>query len=177
VVSTPDGKNLFVNFQHPGDRSGVGSFTSNWPDSGTIYRHPGDPLPPVSRTVEVLRNGAQAYGSAQSYALKQFLRSLFLIPTGDADDADLQPTDAGTVSAPPRQQPKPAPTIDPAATDAATSSLLAAGDLDQLRAIWSDLPAEIKAAQFVIAAKDKRKAELEATPKPSDDLDGDEIPY
>ena len=59
VVSTPDGKNLFVNFQHPGDRSNLGSgnafdpsvgFTSNWPDSGTIYRHPGDPLPSVSRT-------------------------------------------------------------------------------------------------------------------------------
>jgi uncharacterized protein len=42
VVSTPDGKTLFVNFQHPGDRSGVGSFTSNWPDSGAVYRHPGD---------------------------------------------------------------------------------------------------------------------------------------
>jgi uncharacterized protein len=50
VVSTPDGKNLFVNFQHPGDRSTVGNFTSNWPDSGAIYRHPGDPLPPVSPT-------------------------------------------------------------------------------------------------------------------------------
>ncbi|MEE4174894.1 MAG: PhoX family phosphatase, partial [Xanthomonadales bacterium] len=47
VVSTPDGKNLFVNFQHPGDRSGVGSFTSNWPDSGSVYRHPGDPIPTV----------------------------------------------------------------------------------------------------------------------------------
>jgi len=48
VVSTPDGKNLFVNFQHPGDRSGVGNFTSNWPDSGAVYRHPGDPLPMVN---------------------------------------------------------------------------------------------------------------------------------
>ena len=46
VVSTPDGKHLFVNFQHPGDRTtianGVTSFTSNWPDSGAVYRHPGD---------------------------------------------------------------------------------------------------------------------------------------
>jgi uncharacterized protein len=50
LVSTPDGKNLFVNFQHPGDQSTVGNFTSNWPDSGTIYRHPGDPLPRVSPT-------------------------------------------------------------------------------------------------------------------------------
>jgi len=50
VVSTPDGKNLFVNFQHPGDRSRVGNFTSNWPDSGNVYRHPRDPLPSVSPT-------------------------------------------------------------------------------------------------------------------------------
>jgi len=46
VVSTPDGKNLFVNFQHPGDRTtisnGVVRFTSNWPDNGAVYRHPGD---------------------------------------------------------------------------------------------------------------------------------------
>jgi uncharacterized protein len=47
VVSTPDGKTMFVNFQHPGDRTsitnGVVNFTSNWPDSGAVYRHPGDP--------------------------------------------------------------------------------------------------------------------------------------
>ncbi|MBS3952516.1 MAG: PhoX family phosphatase [Methylomicrobium sp.] len=43
VVSTPDGKTMFVNFQHPGDRSQPGAFTSNWPDSGAVYRHPGDP--------------------------------------------------------------------------------------------------------------------------------------
>lgn len=42
VDSTPDGKNLFVNFQHPGDRSNPGQFTSNWPDSGVVFRHPGD---------------------------------------------------------------------------------------------------------------------------------------
>lgn len=42
VVSTPDGKTLFVNFQHPGDRSLPGSFTSNWPDGQALYRHPGD---------------------------------------------------------------------------------------------------------------------------------------
>jgi uncharacterized protein len=47
VVSTPDGTSLFVNFQHPGDRSSATRFTSNWPDSGVIYRHPGDPVPVV----------------------------------------------------------------------------------------------------------------------------------
>lgn len=43
VVSTPDGKTLFVNFQHPGDRSAPGNFTSNWPDHGAVFRLPGDP--------------------------------------------------------------------------------------------------------------------------------------
>lgn len=59
VVSTPDGKNLFVNFQHPGDRSNRGAnnefdpsvgFTSNWPDNGAVYRNPGDPEPVANPT-------------------------------------------------------------------------------------------------------------------------------
>ncbi len=48
-------------------------------------------LGPYYRSVSVPFNGAQAFGSAQSYALKQFLRSLFQIPTGDKDDPDHQP--------------------------------------------------------------------------------------
>lgn len=65
----------------------------------TAYHISGQSMPPVQRTVEVLRNGAQAYGSAQSYALKQYLRALLLIPTGDKDDADHRATDAGPVAA------------------------------------------------------------------------------
>lgn len=42
ITSTPDGKTLFVNFQHPGDLSEPGKFTSNWPDHGKVYGHPGD---------------------------------------------------------------------------------------------------------------------------------------
>jgi hypothetical protein len=45
---------------------------------------------PLHRSVIVPANGAQAFGSAQSYALKQFQRAQFQIPTGDADDADRQ---------------------------------------------------------------------------------------
>ena len=45
VVSTPDGETLFVNFQHPGDRSGSSGFTSNWPDGQPVYRNPSDDLP------------------------------------------------------------------------------------------------------------------------------------
>lgn len=63
----------------------------------TVYHTSGQSMPPVTRSVEVLRNGAQAYGSAQSYALKQFLRCLFLIPTGDKDDADYRETGDGTI--------------------------------------------------------------------------------
>lgn len=57
VVSTPDGKTLFVNFQHPGDRSNPGAFTSNWPDSGAVFRHPDEPI------VEVNPNGPRPRSS------------------------------------------------------------------------------------------------------------------
>ncbi|MEJ2120473.1 MAG: ERF family protein [Alphaproteobacteria bacterium] len=49
--------------------------------SGALYG-------PLTRSVMVPASGAQAFGSAQSYALKQFMRSLFQIPTGDGEDAD-----------------------------------------------------------------------------------------
>jgi hypothetical protein len=45
---------------------------------------------PMRRTVLQAVTGPQTTGSSQSYALKQFMRSLFLIPTGDRDDADYQ---------------------------------------------------------------------------------------
>ena len=64
----------------------------------TAYHTSGQSLPPVFRSVEVQRTGAQASGSAQSYALKQYLRSLLLIPTGDKDDADFAARDNGVAS-------------------------------------------------------------------------------
>ena len=42
------------------------------------------------RTIYCEMKGGQAMGAAQSYALKQFMRSLFLIATGDNDDLDNQ---------------------------------------------------------------------------------------
>lgn len=48
----------------------------------------GEALPPVQRHVEVLRSGPQAYGSAQSYVLKQYYRGLMCISTGERDDPD-----------------------------------------------------------------------------------------
>jgi hypothetical protein len=72
VVSTPDGKTMFVNFQHPGDRSTPGNFTSNWPDSGSVYAHPGDPAVvanpagprPRSATIAITREDGGVIGAA-----------------------------------------------------------------------------------------------------------------
>lgn len=67
----------------------------------TLYHSSGQSLGPVNMMVAVPMNGAQASGSAQSYALKQFFRSTLMIPTGDKDDADLNATETHQ-SAPPQ---------------------------------------------------------------------------
>jgi hypothetical protein len=138
----------------------------------TLFHVSGQSLPPVTRTVEVLRNGAQAYGSAQSYALKQFWRAILLIPTGDKDDADYQPTDAGTITRQERSAPnrderpaRPAHRPDPShhkpsPADHAIAALTAADTVQSLAAIWIDLPLAVKSLPEVIGAKDNRKAEL-----------------
>lgn len=59
----------------------------------TLYHSSGETLGPTNVMVAVPMNGAQASGSAQSYALKQFFRAVLMIPTGDKDDADLIPTE------------------------------------------------------------------------------------
>lgn len=44
---------------------------------------------PINRSIMVRADmGSQAFGAAQSYSLKQFMRSLFQISTGDGEDAD-----------------------------------------------------------------------------------------
>ena len=59
--------------------------------SGKMWSHP------LRRTIRVESRGAQAYGTAQSYCLKQFLRGVFMIPTGEdknmvaSQDADSLP--------------------------------------------------------------------------------------
>ena len=35
IDSTPDGRTIFVNIQHPGERGDTGNVTSNWPDGGS----------------------------------------------------------------------------------------------------------------------------------------------
>jgi len=113
--------------------------------SFTVHHISGQSLPPMTRSVEVMRNGAQAYGSAQSYCLKQFLRGLFLIPTGDKDDADYERKDDGEIV-----QHRPAPATDgpsAAALDAAIATINAAETVSALRDAWFSFPRPLQAAR------------------------------
>lgn len=91
---------------------------------------------PFRRCVAVPMNGAQSYGSAQSYAIKQFLRGIFLIPTGDADDADFNAKDEHQAA--PRQRQRAAP--DPGRAVAAIEK---AGSAKALFAALGDMPPEM----------------------------------
>jgi secreted PhoX family phosphatase len=68
VVTTPDGRTMFVNLQHPGDRSAPGNFTSNWP--AVPYQTAGDPpvapdpkgARPRSATIVITRDDGGVIG-------------------------------------------------------------------------------------------------------------------
>ena len=57
----------------------------------TMRHSSGEATEPAGTHVHLPLTGAQTSGSAQSYAVKQYLRGLLLISTGDKDDADLAP--------------------------------------------------------------------------------------
>lgn len=140
----------------------------------TVFHLSGQSLPPVHRSVEVLRNGAQAYGSAQSYALKQFLRALLLIPTGDKDDADYGEKGEGEII---RPAPKPA-TISADQFQLLRAKAEEAG-VDEaaiLKAYSAPSLEEFPSADFQRVMK-KLQTTIDAKPKPNADLAGDELPY
>jgi hypothetical protein len=112
----------------------------------TVWHESGEHMAPARRTVEVIRTGAQSFGSAQSYALKQFQRALFNIPTGDKDDADYGDHGGGTVVREPhsRREAAPPPPLfgAPAARDRIKAKLESAGSLAALQHIWTAEEAE-----------------------------------
>ena len=55
VIMTPDHRTMFVNIQHPGDRSSVTNFTSNWPMGGSSR--------PRSATVIITKDDGGVIGS------------------------------------------------------------------------------------------------------------------
>lgn len=128
----------------------------------------GECLPVTRRTVEVIRTGAQSFGSAQSYVLKQYQRALYQIPTGDKDDADFAEKGEGAVV----KHEEPRKPAGPTAVQIAAESLSNADTLDQLAAIWKEIPRSVQGDAAVIKAKDDRKAALQNA-----DLGGDEIKY
>ncbi len=66
----------------------------------------GEKTDAVGMDVMLPLTGAQTSGSAQSYAVKQFLRGLLMISTGDKDDADFnqQAPDDGVEAAKPAEE-------------------------------------------------------------------------
>jgi hypothetical protein len=135
----------------------------------TVMHQSGTSLPPAHRSVEVIRSGAQAAGSAQSYVLKQFQRAIFNIPTGDKDDPDFAEKADGTPIATvalkeqPKQQATPqAPSQ--AQIDSSKDLLFAASSLDALRMAFMALPPAVRGNESVIDAKNLRKIELEDAP-------------
>lgn len=54
-----------------------------------IAHEAGEASDPVRREVMVVASGPQSYAAADSFVTKYFMRNLFQIPTGEADDADL----------------------------------------------------------------------------------------
>jgi len=63
IHSTPDGRSLFVNIQHPGENGGPANITSNWPQSQPVA---GQPVAaggrPRSATIVVTRNDGGVVG-------------------------------------------------------------------------------------------------------------------
>lgn len=112
----------------------------------------------------VNKNDMQGIGSAMTYARRYGLMAMAGIAPED-DDGN------AAAKAAPRQNRTPAG--QPAPADQAISSLTNASTLDQLAAIWGDLPTGLKQLPEVIGAKDLRKKALQANPP----IDESEIPY
>lgn len=60
ITSTPDGKALFVNIQHPGENGGPDNITSSWPASQTGT--PATPSRPRSATIVITRQDGGLVG-------------------------------------------------------------------------------------------------------------------
>lgn len=121
----------------------------------TLIHESGECAGPFHRTVTVPAEGAQAHGSSESYAQKQFLRGVFRVPTGDKDDADDGDKPEHGVTA----KPAPVETIDTERAALLDNNIKAAGgDLDailrhfQVTSLRDLTPAQADAVQKKITA-------------------------
>lgn len=109
------------------------------------------------------KNDMQGYGSAVTYARRYGLMSMAGIAPED-DDGN------AAAKSPPAADERP-PQRGPSAVDVACESIGNADSLDQLSAIWKDLPRSVQGEAKVIKAKDDRKAALASA------VDENSIPY
>lgn len=77
----------------------------------TMCHASGQQTEPAGSIVSLPLTGAQTSGAAQSYAVKQYLRGLLLIATGDNDDADFLPQVEGGIENKPAAAKAPSPTL------------------------------------------------------------------
>lgn len=136
-----------------------------------LHHASGETFGPVMMMVAVPMNGAQASGSAQSYALKQFFRGVYMIPTGDKDDADLNATEPHSM--PTEITPEQFISLQDKVEETGTDKdkflkHFGAVSLEQFP------PAKIKAALDMLAKKAAKSAPPETEVS---DLGGDQIPY
>jgi hypothetical protein len=118
------------------------------------------------------RQNMQGMKSATTYAKRIGVESLTgIAPEDDDGNAAVQAALKGEVV---DRRAKPEP-MHPDAAQVAIDSLTAADTLAALQAIWTDLPPAVRGVAGVIAAKDARKAALQAPANA--DLGGDAIPY
>lgn len=127
----------------------------------TIVHQSGEAYGPIAKSVMVQALGAQSAGASQSYALKQLMRGLFNIATGEGDDPDKQSVAISSRGDGETDIQKRASKI--------RRQMLTAGDINDLGLIWSDNSItldQIKATSevaydFLKGEYDRIKAQLE----------------
>jgi hypothetical protein len=125
----------------------------------------------------VQKNDMQGYGSAVTYARRYGLMCMAgIAPEDDDGNAAAKAAPSDDVTERPRQQAR-QPDMKGAA-DHAQAALANADSVEQLEAIYRDLPAGVKALPEVIGTAKNRKAELQPKPQRApDSADADEIPH
>jgi hypothetical protein len=127
----------------------------------TLVHEIGESYGPIFKGVTVQATGAQSAGSAQSYALKQLMRGLFMIPTGDGDDPDKSGVDIASKGEQQTDLQKLAGSI--------RKRLREASDLGELGLRWSDSELDLEmirgasatAYEFLEKEYRNRQTELE----------------
>lgn len=127
----------------------------------TLAHEAGEAYGPIFKCVTVAATGAPSAGAAQSFALKQFMRGLFLIPTGDGDDPDKEGVEIASKGERQTDLQKVAGSI--------RKKIREAGDLVGLGLVWSDSEldlemirgASVTAFEFLEKEYRLRKTELE----------------